>query len=451
MQRAIVGIVTLLGALWTPPGARLAAVDNTGIFAARRLSLMAKISGARAILKGAIEPRSYTPFRQDDNFYYLTGLETPGAFLLVDADNKRSTLFLPPRDPHLEAWEGLRLFAGAEAHSATGVEEILDSTMLPNALEKIKGDGHPLYMPQSPEETAATSRDRALQHDSAREHDRWDGRISQAKAFLGNLKRVLGDAAEIRDLAPILDDMRRRKDSQEIDRMRESARIGSLGLKEAMRAAAPGHYEYQLAALAEMIFRWHGAMGPAYFSIVGSGPNSCVIHYNANTRKLQAGDLVVMDCGPDYGYYASDITRTFPASGRFSPEQARMYQIVLESQKAALAKVRPGASFGAIADAAKEVLARHDLLKYLPHGISHYVGMSTHDVGDIVPLEPGVVLTVEPGIYVPEKNVGIRIEDTVLVTRDGYEVLSRDVPKEIREIEKLMAERGTSLPEWQGK
>jgi Xaa-Pro aminopeptidase len=282
----------------------------------------------------------------------------------------------------------------------------------------------------------------ALQHEAARETDPWDGRISRETAFEQNLRSSLGPSVSIKDLSPILDEMRRVKDDQEIQRLRESGHIGALGLKEAIRSAWPNMYEYQIAALAEFVFLWHGASGQAFFPIVGSGPNSCHLHYYRNRRQMESGDIVVFDFGPDYRYYASDITRTFPISGKFSEEQAKVYQIVLDAQKAALEKVRPGATFSVLSEAVNEVLGRFGYEKYLPHGVSHYVGMSTHDVGASEPFEPGVVITVEPGVYMPEKNLGIRIEDTVLVTRDGCEILTREVPKEIPEIERLMTEKG---------
>ena len=157
---------------------------------------------------------------------------------------------------------------------------------------------------------------------------------------------------------------------------------------------------------------------------------------------MASGDVAVMDFGSDFGYYASDITRTFPVSGRFNEEQARVYRVVLDAQKAALAKIRPGATFDDLDKAVHEVLKRHDYDRYLPHGVSHYVGMAVHDVGESKPFEPGVVVTIEPGVYIPEKNLGVRIEDTVLITKDGCEVLTKEAPKEISEIEKLMAGNG---------
>jgi Xaa-Pro aminopeptidase len=275
----------------------------------------------------------------------------------------------------------------------------------------------------------------------SQESDRWDGRPTREKAFDLALRKKLGNEVTIKDLSPILDAMRLIKDAQEIERLREASRIASVGLKEAIRAVEPGMHEYQVGAVAEFVFRWEGASGPAYFPIVGSGPNSCVLHYNANNRKMEAGDIVVMDFGPDFLYYDSDVTRTFPVSGTFTAEQRKVYQVVLDAQKAALAIVRPGATFRDINAAARTVIDRAGYGKNWAHGVSHYIGMATHDVGGFQPLEPGVAITVEPGIYIPEQSLGVRIEDTVLVTKDGYENLSKDVPKEITEIEKLMAER----------
>jgi len=394
------------------------------------------------VLKGAPELGSYAPFRQDNNFYYLTGVETPNALLMLDASAHRSILFLPRRDKNEEKWDGPCLFPGAAACAKTGMDDVLELSSFWNELEKRSAERGVLYIPLMPQETAAVSRDQALQHESARQSDPWDGRIGPQAAFEKSLRARLGESADIRDLSPLLDDMRRVKDACEIELLRRAARISALGLAEAMRSAHPGMVEYQLAALAEFVFLWHGAFGPAFFPIVGSGPNSCLLHYHENRRTTAAGDIVLFDFGCDYAYYAADIARTFPISGRFSKEQARVYRVVLEAQKAAIGKVRPGATFNDLGKAAQDVFERHDYRGPIPHGVSHYVGMSVHDVGAAAPFEAGVVIAVEPGIYLPDKNLGIRIEDTVLVTEDGCEILTGEAPKEISDIEKLMAEKG---------
>jgi Xaa-Pro aminopeptidase len=394
------------------------------------------------VLMGAPDTRAYTTFRQDNNFYYLTGVETPQALLLIDGIRHQSILFLPPQDKNVAQWEGSRLFPGPEACRQTGIDEVLDRARFREELEKRKGPLQVLYTPLAPYETEAVSRDRALEHDVAGQADEWDGRISREAAFEKSLLVLLGPTVRILDLSPILDDMRRIKDAQEIEQLRAAGRIGALGVKESIRSTRPGLFEYQVAARAEFAFLWNGAFGPAFFPIVGSGPNSCIVHYSKNNRQIASGDMVVMDFGPDYGYYDSDITRSFPASGKFSKEQAKIYQAVLDAYKASLEKVRPGATFEMLSDAVRKALKESGYESGLRHAVGHYVGMSVHDVGESKPFEAGVVIALEPGVYLPDRNLGIRIEDTVLVTKDGSEVLTRDVSKEIAEIEKLMAGKG---------
>jgi len=416
--------------------------DENSYFQARRDALMKRIAGSVAVLKGAPAPPAYAPFRQDNNFYYLTGVEIPGAYLLIDTVGRRTILFLPPADSKQEAWEGLRQLPGREA----GIDEMMEISSLGGELEKHLGEMQSLYIVMAPQETAAVSRDSALEFESAQKANAWDGRISDAKAFEQSLRRKLGDSLSIKDLAPVLDEMRRVKDEQELDRIRKSARIGAEGMKAAIRSTGPGLFEYQIAAAAQYIFQWSGAAGYAFNALVASGPNSCFPHYAANARRMNSGDIVVMDFGADYLYYESDITRTFPVSGRFSPEQAKVYQVVLDAQKAALAKARPGETFSSLNAAAREVITKAGYEKYWKHGVSHYLGMSTHDVGDSVPFEPGVVLTIEPGVYVAEKNLGVRIEDMVVITRDGCEILSKDAPREMVEVETLMSQKGSVFP-----
>jgi Xaa-Pro aminopeptidase len=415
-------------------------------FAARRDALMERIGSSVAVLQGMPDTRDLVPFRQDNNFYYLTGVTTPEALILLDGVHRRSVLFLPPRNREKENWEGPLLYAGLDARRITGVDAVMELSGFAGALKASLENSQFLYTPFTPYEAGASSRERAERYDERRAGNAWDGRTSRETAFQEKLKQVSGARVVLKDLSPLLDEMRRVKDGREIEILRTAARIGAAGLKEAIRTAKPGMYEYQLAAVAEFVGLWRGASGNAFFAIVGSGPNSCVLHHYRKQRRMEAGDIVVMDFGPDFRYYVSDITRTFPVSGKFSREQARAYRVVLEAYRAAIDKVRPGATLADIEGAAREVLARSGYEKYMMHDIGHYVGMSVHDVGKPVPLEPGVVIAVEPGVYLPQKNLGIRIEDTVLVTETGCEILSRDVPKEIAEIEKLMASGSVPAP-----
>jgi Xaa-Pro aminopeptidase len=420
----------------------LCAAEDSSFFKARREVLMKKIEGAVAVLQGAPETRAYTVFRQDNNFYYLTGVETPNAMLLIDGSSRQSILFLPPQNSKSEKWDGPELAPGSDARNETGMDAVLELSRFEEELEKRKGTLRTLFTPLSPQEIASTSRDRAMLRDSARRNNPWDGRISREAAFEKKLQTKLDPSIRIEDLSPILDEMRRIKDAQEIQRLRESGRIAALGMQEAIRTTKPEMYEYQIAALMEFLFLWNGASGPAFFPIVGSGPNSCILHYSRNQRRMMPGDIAVLDFGADYKYYSSDISRTIPVSGKFSKEQAKVYQVVLDAQKAAFEKIRPGATFGMIDEAVHAVLRRSDLEDNLSHSVSHYIGMSNHDVGKWEPFAAGVVIAVEPGVYMAEKNLGIRIEDTILVTKDGYEILTADAPKEMAEIEKLMSEKG---------
>jgi Xaa-Pro aminopeptidase len=419
--------------------ATLYAGEDQSFFADRRNALMKKIEGSIAVLQGAPSPRAYTSFRQDNNFYYLTGVEIPNALLILDGSRQSSILFLPLQSEKAKQWEGPHLGPGPDACRETGIDEVLEVSQFQKELEKRLRDSGVVYTPLSPYEVAATSRDRAMVHDRIRQNDSWDGRISREAAFKDKLRESLGKSFRVMDLSPILDEMRRVKDSQEIDRLREASRIGAFGLKEAIRYAKPGMVEYQIAALAKFLFVWQGASGEAFSAIAGSGPNSCIIHYDQNDRKMASGDVVLLDFGADFRYYESDITRTFPVSGKFSKEQAAVYQVVLDAQKAAIEAVRPGATFDMLERAAHRVLQQAGYGKPMPHSIGHYIGMSTHDVGKPAPFQAGVALAVEPGVYLPDKNMGIRIEDTVLVTQNGCEILSDGVPKEIADIEKLMA------------
>jgi Xaa-Pro aminopeptidase len=243
-----------------------------------------------------------------------------------------------------------------------------------------------------------------------------------------------------------------KKSNSELELLRRAIAITIDGQKAAAGEIAADRFEYQVQAALEYQFRRHGATGPAFPSIVGSGVNSTVLHYDKNSRKMTTGDLVVVDVGAEFDEYAADLTRTFPVSGKFSPRQLEIYTIVLEAQEAALREIRPGVSIaksGPIHKAAYDFINTHGkdlkgqpLGQYFIHGTSHHLGLDVHDAEDenTRPLEPGMVITVEPGVYIPEECLGVRIEDDVLVTETGYEFLSRDLPRHAEEIEKIMVE-----------
>ena len=254
------------------------------------------------------------------------------------------------------------------------------------------------------------------------------------------MKLAEGDRVA-RDGRRLITDLRAVKSDDEIELIRRAVDATVHGIRDALRFARPGVAEYQLAAIVEFRCKSAGCARQAFDSIAGSGPNSCILHYGTNDRITEDGDLVVLDVGGEYRGYAADVTRTFPVNGKFSAEQARVYDAVLEAQLAALDAVKPGVTLREIHAAAKAVLDRHELGQYFIHGTSHSVGLNVHDpFGRARKLSVGSVLTVEPGAYLAHKSLGVRIEDTVVVTEDGCEILSAGVPKTRAEIEKLMAE-----------
>jgi Xaa-Pro aminopeptidase len=363
-------------------------------------------------------------FRQDDYFFYLTGIETPGAWLMLVARQGSVgtvTLFLQPRNPFVERWMGVQLGPGEDAVRLTGIEQVL--AWHPDSLKRaVRGaearGGVPFYAVMYP----GTSGDDQI------------------------LEWLMTDR-EVRNVVPVMDSLRVVKDEVSLAALRRAIAITTEGIKAGMRTAQPGMHEYQLEALIEYTFRDLGADRLGFPSIVGSGPNSVILHYDLSRRQMQAGDLVVVDVGAEYAQHTADVTRTFPVSGAFTDRQKAIYDLVLETQDAIIGAVKPGVTVRDLNRIARAHLRDHsgdrcgepDCSRYLVHGISHWLGMRVHDVGDYgMPLEPGLVLTIEPGIYLPDENLGVRIEDDLLVTETGAEVLSAGAPRTTVDIERLM-------------
>ena len=404
---------------------------------ARRQALIAKLKTGVAIIRGAEElsndpPNSDYPqasdFRQDNDFFYFTGLETRDSWLLVTAtDSAHGTvhLFLPPRNPARERWTGIKLGPGAEAAEATGIP----------VANIHSADSVGVYLQRLEAEAGTVLWFRHTERDTKPE-------------FIRALV-LEGRGVVARDLLPVLGSLRLIKDADEIRRITRAVEVSAEGHVAAMKFAKPGVYEYEIEATAEATFRRLGAERLGYPSIVGSGINGTVLHYDENRRQTQAGDLVVMDMGAEFGYYSADVTRTIPVSGKFSERQKAIYELVLGAQQAALDAVKPGLTLRDLDGIARKYLADHsaDLCgaggcgKYFIHGLSHWIGMDVHDIGGGSPLAPGMVFTIEPGIYIPEEALGVRIEDDVLVTATGYELLSKSAPRTVAEIEKVMAKR----------
>jgi len=444
MRRAC--LISLL-ALPSPAGAQAGSPAGSvpvAYLAARRQALLARLNAGVAIIKGAAElsndpPNSDYPqataFRQDNDFFYLTGLETKDSWLIVTAGDSalaRVQLFVPPRNPGRERWTGPALgradLAAASGIPATDIHSA-DSVQvfLRRALEQAGRGG------------AATLWIRHTEREVRLE-------FLRPPALPRNVRS--------RDLLPVLASLRVVKDAEEIRRLSRAAELTAEGHVAAMLFAKPGVYEYEIEAVAERVFRQRGAERLGYPSIVGSGSNSTVLHYDQNRRQTRPGDLIVMDMGAEFGYYAADVTRTIPVSGTFTARQRAIYELVLGSQQAALDAVKPGVTLRALDAVARRYMAEHsgslcgaeDCTRYFVHELSHWIGMDVHDVGGLLPLAPGMVFTVEPGIYLPDEALGVRIEDDVLVTADGYLLLSKGAPRLVADLERLMASAGSGRP-----
>ena len=428
-------------------------------FARRRKNLMgmmdkhtiAIIPGAREVTRS--RDTEY-PFRQNSDLFYLTGFEEPDAVLVLVPGRMQGqvVLFCRERDPDMELWNGYRLGPeGAVAY--LGIDDAFPIDDLDEILPGLIEGTQRIYY--------------SMGHD-----DVFDQRVMGWVNQIRKLVRTgAAPPADFTDLAFLLHEQRLIKSAAEVRVMRKAGEISAAAHVRAMQECQPGRYEYHLEAAIQHTFAEHGARFPAYNSIVGSGANACVLHYTENASKMRAGDLVLIDAGCEYQGYAADITRTFPVSGQFSTEQRAIYDVVLEAQRAAIAKVRPGNTWNQPHDATVRVITRgliklgllrgkeRELIKaeayrdFYMHRAGHWLGLDVHDVGEYRvdgrwrQLEPGMVLTIEPGIYIAADNtkvpkrwrgIGVRIEDDVVVTEQGCDVLTGDVPKRADEIEALM-------------
>jgi Xaa-Pro aminopeptidase len=429
-------------------------------FAEHRAALFDKVGDALVVLQGAAETGSYLPFRQNNHFYYLTGVEVPRALVMLDGRTKTTTLFLPPRNERMERSEGPVLVPGDEAARLTGFRDVRHRDAFGEAFKAAAGGGRVVYTPSRAESVAAVTPDSALRSAGEAAADAWDGRPSREAAFAAKLTAA-APGADVKDLDPILDGLRVNKTPREIAMVREATRISGLGLMEGMRAARPGMREHEIEAVADWVFKSHGSQGIAYFALVAAGKNAIYPHYHGGAAELKPDDLVLFDYAPDYHYYSSDVTRMFPASGTFSPVQRELYGVYLKMYVALMESIRPkaaprdilrdatgkmdrivaGWTFTRVAHKQAAERFIQQLRMSQRNTLGHFVGMEVHDVSrPIDVLEPGMIFTIEPALTIPEDNVYIRLEDVILITPSGYENLSAFVPMDIDGIEKLMAE-----------
>jgi len=408
---------------------------------------------AVAIVQGLPDNGGFIFPRQSNSFYYLCGVDNLHSYLLLDGTNRKVTLYLlPTRTRHPE--RELSLENVEWVRERTGVDEVLSI----DALRDLKARA--IYTPFSPAEGQGQSRYELQMANRKMADDYWDGRPSREDHFIGLLRtRYL--RAEIKDLTPVLDELRTIKSSREIELIRRASKLAALGIVEAMRSTKPGIYEYQLDAAARYIFLVNGARLEGYRSITASGvKNIRDGHYYFNSSQLKDGDLILMDYAPDYGYYVSDIGRMWPVNGKFAKWQRELCQFILTYHLEILKRIRPGVTAAQIMEEAKEAMEpvfektkfskpeyERAARKMVDTGggvFSHTVGMAVHDVGRYRgrPLVPGLVFAVDPQLRVPEENLYMRIEDTIVVTEDGFENLTRFAPSELDDIEKMIKEKG---------
>ena len=401
-------------------------------------------------------------FRPDSDFYYLTGFDEPNALLVLvpGREEGEQVLFVQPRDPGRETWTGRRL--GVErAPERLEVNEAHSIDTLGQILPELMRGRSPLYYRTG-------------------SRPELDSDVLNWIHGLRSVRQACPGPSEILDPATLVHEMRLHTDASELRWMRQAAEITRLAHQVAFQSTRPGCYEYEIEARIEMVFRRHGGSGAAYPSIVASGANATILHYTRNDRRMGNGDLLLIDAGCEYGCYAADVTRTFPVGRRFSATQRLVYDLVLAAQAAAMEAVRPGCPFSDYHERALEVLvdglrdlglltgSRDEILesgtyrRFYMHRTGHWLGLDVHDAGNYFtqgtthrPLEPGMVVTVEPGLYIAEddetvpaefRGVGVRIEDNLLVTESGHEVLTAEIPRTAEEIEELRAS-ALSAPE----
>jgi Xaa-Pro aminopeptidase len=431
-------------------------MENIELYRARRLRLAQQMQRGVAVIATAPERLrnrdAHFPYRFDSYFYYLTGFTEPEAVLvLTGGATSRSLLFCRDKDIEREIWDGFR-YGPEGAKQAFGFDETYSVKQLDEQVPKLLADQPAIFC-------------------DVGENGEWDSRLIQwLNAVRAQVRTGVSAPGEIRDVRKLLDDMRLIKDNEELDVMRRAARISAGAHRRAMQSTRAGLHEYDVEAELLHEFRRHGAQAPAYTPIVASGANACVLHYVDNDQPLKDGDLLLIDAGCELDGYASDITRTFPVSGRFAGPQKDVYELVLAAQAAAIAQVKPGNHWELPHEAAVKVLARGfiDLAlcvgtvdsviesgayrKFYMHRTGHWLGLDVHDCGDYKregnwrALEPGMVLTVEPGCYirpgdgVPQHlwNIGVRIEDDAVVVPGGCEIITAEAPKTIADVETAM-------------
>jgi Xaa-Pro aminopeptidase len=435
-------------------------------FAGRRAKVIEQIGDGVAIVLGTTEPPGEVPFRQNSQFFYLTGVTEPRASVIIDGRAKTTTVFLQPKTERQDTSQyGPGMSPGATAARTLGVDAAVNTTGFTVAITALATARRAIYTPFHAEVLGSQSQGDPTRMWENNAKDPWDGRTSREAAFVARLK-VAAPGSEIKDLDPIVNALRAVKSAREIAIIREATRISGEGIMAAMRETRVGMREYELQAPAEYVFTKNGALGAAYFALIATGRNTYYTHYNRGTSTLAEGDLVQFDYAPDFKYYQSDVTRVFPANGTFSPRQREMYEIYLKLYQSVLTSIQLHKT---PAECVKDALVKMDAImasyrftderitaaavkmvegyrsrQATIRSLGHNVGLEVHDVGGLQAstFEPGRVFTIEPQFRIEEERLGIRLEDMVLITEKGVENLSAFVPITVPAIEKLMREPG---------
>lgn len=405
-------------------------------FTAHRKALAAALGEGTVVLFGKTMPAISVRFRQDNDFYYFTGNEDLNAVLVMDGATAASWLFLPSQSAGEVRMDGKNWLTSGEA-KARGFEEILPLTELNEFLARRRAwtSGPPVLWARLSEADEVDGGRRDSSIDLARRYNNPLGAQVSEDSWRAETLRTRYPAFDLKDVTPAIDKIRVIKSAREIEVLKRNGRISAEAIRRAIAITRPGRYEYELEAEATYHLIKNGVQGNGYPAIVGTGPNVNIWHYQDSGRQMQAGDLVVMDYGGSLDYQVVDITRTWPVSGRFDELQLKAYRCALETQKAIIAAMKPGGTRQQTRDIAKAIYDKYGFSNQPPTGAGHFVGMAVHDVGD--PREPfkaGMVIAVEPIIEMPETQLHIRIEDTVLVTDGEPLILTSAVPKEVDEV-----------------
>ena len=389
------------------------------VYAERRAKLMKQLGSGVAVLYARGE-EDRDGYLQDPDFEYLTGFDEPGAVLVLSPSERvyKEWLFLKPRDQDAERWTGERPDIGDALRKDTGIDRILRTNKLASRMVELLRNTHTLHVINQAGDL--------------------DGPLPPERELYNKLAgRIPG--LEVKDRSDLLPYLRSIKEPRELERMERAIAATAAAHRAVARAIRPQVQENWIESLIDVEFKRAGAVRPAFSSIVGSGHNSTVLHYPKHDATIAAGSLVVVDIGADVGHYAADVTRTYPADGRYSAEQRAVYEVVLKASQAAMAMIRPGVYYEDLHRKAEQVIREAGYRDYFIHGLGHFVGLEVHDAGLYSkPLEAGMVITVEPGIYIPQKSLGIRLEDDVLVTKTGYRLLTDALPRDPDGLEKLM-------------